>query len=390
MKKRYGWLIAWVILGTIAGIWGVRRWFAPVPVPEIVEEGGALEPGLTLRDVTLEQQDENGRLVWKVYAQEVTYSPDNEYAQLVRPEGELFQDGVIIYRVSAERGTIRQNGEVILLEDNIRAEGLKNQMLLRGKQLEWFPEQSLLVVRNGLTGTHPQIRAQAEEAHVFNREQRMELRGKVVATTVVEDPRVNPWLKFQGSRLQWQWEKGHLISEQPVRVERFQQQKITEVFAGKKGFVELKTKRITLTEAVQAQLLTIPLNMATEQAIWELEKQTITATKPIKVINPQQKVTVTSQQGVLNLAQKDMLFNQNVLVVSQQNGSQLTANRLTWNFGTQSVLAEGAVNYQQQNPQISVSGERAQGNITAQTVVVDNATAPAGAPRQVVTEIVPN
>lgn len=64
---------------------------APLPPPEEAEE--AAEPGLTLRNVTLEQPDENGVLLWRVNGEEVTYSSDRQVALITRPDGELFQDG---------------------------------------------------------------------------------------------------------------------------------------------------------------------------------------------------------------------------------------------------------------------------------------------------------
>ncbi|NJO11897.1 MAG: LPS export ABC transporter periplasmic protein LptC [Leptolyngbyaceae cyanobacterium SL_1_1] len=71
------------------------------------------ESGLTLKDVTLEQPDEDGNLLWRVHADEVTYSPDQKVAVVTNPDGELFQDGEPIYRVKADRGEVRQDGESI-------------------------------------------------------------------------------------------------------------------------------------------------------------------------------------------------------------------------------------------------------------------------------------
>ncbi|MEO1354137.1 MAG: LPS export ABC transporter periplasmic protein LptC, partial [Cyanobacteria bacterium J06635_15] len=56
------------------------------------------------KDVTLEQPGEDGELRWKVHADEVIYSPDQQTAEIVNPDGELFQDGKVIYRVRADRG----------------------------------------------------------------------------------------------------------------------------------------------------------------------------------------------------------------------------------------------------------------------------------------------
>ncbi|MGB3199579.1 MAG: LPS export ABC transporter periplasmic protein LptC, partial [Nodosilinea sp.] len=77
------------------------------------------EPGLTLRDVTLEQPDEQGQMLWRVKGDEVTYSTDQQVAFITRPDGDLFQDGEVIYQVVADTGEVRENGSVILLRGNI-------------------------------------------------------------------------------------------------------------------------------------------------------------------------------------------------------------------------------------------------------------------------------
>lgn len=382
MKKRFWWLISSAILVIIVAV-GIRTCRSPdFSFDEPTEDISESLPGLTLRDVTLEQQDENGRLLWKVDAEEVTYSPDQEVANLVNPEGELYQDGQLLYRVKADKGIIRNNGQTVFLEDNIVATGIQNQMVIKGQNLQWTPASNVLIVRNGLTGTHPQVRAKADEARVYDREQRMELEGDVVATTVVANPQTEPWLKLQGEALEWQWEQRTLDSNRPIRVERFQNGQITEVLTGQNGLVELAENQVTLTDAVKAQLLEIPLVMTTDKAVWAVDEQRIRAEEAVRVVNDQQKITVTARQGEFDLAKQVAYFNQDVLAAGDRKDSRLTANQLTWNLVDQTVLAEGNVNYQQSEPQLNIRGPRARGRIEEQTVVMDGG--------QVVTEIEPN
>lgn len=382
MKRPYWWLLGTVILFIAIAV-GVRACGDPSAVLEddipSTEEN---TPGLTLRDVTLEQQADNGQLLWRVDAAEANYSPDQEVANLVDLEGELYEDGQVLYEVSADRGTIQGNGQTIVLEDNITAVGIQNGMVIQGQSLEWTPEQKTLVVRNGLTGSHPEIRAKANEARIYDSEKRMEFEGDVVATTVVEDPQVEPWLKFQGQTLQWNWEKETLDSQQQLKIERFKAGKVSEVLVGQKGLMELAENRATVTDGVNAQLLETQLTMTGNRAVWEVEKQLIQAEKDIRVVNAKEQVTVTAQKGQFNLAEQIAFFVQDVLLVGKRNSSRLTTERLTWNLRDQTVLAEGAVNYQQANPQVKILGPRARGRIQEQTVLIDGG--------QVVTEIVPN
>jgi lipopolysaccharide export system protein LptC len=304
-------------------------------------------------------------------------------ANLVNPDGELYQDGELLYRVKADRGIIEQNGQIILLEDNIVATGIENGMVINGQNLEWQPQSNLMIITNGLTGRHPQVQTIADEAWIYDAENRMQLIGNVIATTVAENPDVDPWLKLQGETLQWRWDQETLDSDRPVRMERFENQQITQVLTGDRSLVELATEQATIEGSVQAQMLDIPMSLNAEKAIWSVGEQTIQAEQSVRMVNPKQEITVTSQQGTFDLEERIAIFTQDVLGIIARNNGRLVSNRLRWNLADQTMLAEGDVNYQQTDPQLTIRGARARGRIEDQTVLFDGN-------EDVVTEIVPN
>ncbi|MBD2107215.1 LPS export ABC transporter periplasmic protein LptC [Nodosilinea sp. FACHB-13] len=354
--------------------------FGPKPNTEGPAAGDPA-PGLTLRDVTLEQPDEQGQLLWRVKGKEVTYSPDQQVAFITRPDGDLFQDGEVIYQVVADTGEVRENGSVILLRGNIVATGVKNGSVLRGNEMEWRPQNDVLIMRDQITGTHPQLRAVADEARVFNRENRMELAGNVVASTVA-DSKTEPWLKLQAQELAWFWEEERIDSAQPLRVEQFKQNAITDVVVGQRGTVNLATQLVNLRGQVAMQMLDIPLNMASEALDWQVAEEQVTVNQPLTLIHPENKIRVTARQGRMDLAAQQIFLSQDVVAVGEANQARMTSDRLNWNVDTQTLVAEGGVNYRQVNPNVNLNGVRAVGRIDDQTIVVDGG--------RVVTEIVPN
>ncbi len=377
--------IAAVISATAAA--GIYALFgpAPSPRPERTEQSEAIDetqPGLTLEDVTLEQPDDDGKLLWRVRGEEVTYSSNQRVAYVTRPDSELFQDGEIIYVVTADTGEIRDNGNVILLRGNIVARGLKNGAVLRGNELEWRPEDDILIVRDNITGSHPKIRARAREARVYNRQNRMELEGDVVANTVVEDPTTEPWLKLQAEVLNWQWDQELIQSPQPLRVEQFDNESVTDVVVGQTGALDLAEQVVDLKGNVQMELLEMPLQVASETLEWQVNEQVVILNQPVEMVHPEQQFTVNAQRGRLDLNEQVVRLRGEVIGQGQRNQAQMTADQLTWNVEQQTFLAEGAVNYRQVNPTISVSGPRAEGELINQTIVVEGG--------RVTTEIVPN
>ncbi|MBE9076595.1 LPS export ABC transporter periplasmic protein LptC [Romeria aff. gracilis LEGE 07310] len=376
MTKWYRWTAIVAVAVVAAGV-GFQIFQRSQPGPEIesADSAAEVETGLTLTDVTLEQPDENGDLLWRVKAQSVTYSIDKQLAQLNAPEGEFFQNGEVIYRVKADRGEVEQNGETLFLEGNIVANGVKNQLTLRGNELEWRPKEDLLLVRDRISGSHPQLNASANEARVYNQDSRVELEGGVTAKT-----KAAPWVEFKAEAMIWYIDEQRIETDQPLQAEQFQSQEfrtVTERVAGKSGIVRLDEKTVKLAEAVQIDLPQRPLQVNTDSALWNLDQGSVILDQPVQL--QQAQVTVTADAARMDLNQQTVYLTRNVRA-NRQNGSLLTADRLSWQFESQQVEAEGNVRFRQRDPLVDVSGPRAVGNLAQDTVTVSGG---------VVTEFVP-
>ncbi|ASC69125.1 Lipopolysaccharide export system protein LptC [Halomicronema hongdechloris C2206] len=345
-------------------------------------ESEAIDSELFLQDVTLEQSDENGDILWRVKADEVNYGPDRKVAQVTNPDGELFQDGRVVYRVTAERGEIRENGKVIFLQENIVARGIDNKMVLRGQQLEWHPDKDEMILRDGITGDHPQVDATAQEARIYNQAQRIELIGNVVATSVVEDPQTQPWVKLQTEWLEWLWAEERLRTDRPLTVEQFEQEKVRDTVTGQEGEMDLARRIVTLRDDVNLQLLEFPLQARSDVMTWLVSEEEIRINQPLRLYQPEDKITITAQQGVMDLRRTVAVLQQQVEAVGQTRDARLKADRMTWDGTDQTIVATGNVFYQQGDPAVTLRGPRAVGRLDNETIVVNGG--------RVVTEITPN
>jgi LPS export ABC transporter protein LptC len=343
----------------------------------IAEDSTAAEidSNLTFSNITLEQADEQGQLLWKVVAEEATYSSDQKVAQVTNPDGELYQDGKPAFKVKADRGEVRQDGERVFLRGNIEATDIKSGAVLRGEELIWTPANNLLVVRNNLTGTHPQLRASAREARVFNTDRRMELRGNVAATS--RDPN----LRLQAERMVWLMDAQQVSSDRPMQIERLDGNQVTDRASGNQTNVDLEKKTVRLTQNGQIIATDPPVQVNGNLLVWNLETETIIADQPVTIVQRQQQITVTANRGRMDLEQEVAYLSSNVRAVAQRNRSQLQADSLTWRIPTEQVNAEGNVVYQQADPPLTSRGPRAVGRLQNQTIVVSGG--------RVVTEIIP-
>lgn len=364
--------------------------------------GGTIEAELKLQTVTLEQPDENGNLLWRLKAQSVTYSPDNQRAELTGLEGEFFQAGETIYTVTADEGEVLQNGETLFLRGNLVAKSPEDELTLEGEKLKWQPKQDLLVMGNfederlaeeappsssqaldraPVTGFNPQIEAAAQVATVSSKENRVNLTGEVVAKS-----KEAPWMTFASDQLTWLTQQELIKTSEPLKVEQYagkDYKTVTDRLVGNAGEVQLAENIVTVNDGVQLDSLTQPLIVRSEQAIWDLAAQTVALNQPVNLEQPERKITASASRANLDLAKEVVYLIGNVRASGEKNDARLAADRVTWQTTTQAVEAEGNVSYQQAaNPEVTMTGPRAVGNFEEGTLAVTG-----GESGEVVTEI---
>jgi LPS export ABC transporter protein LptC len=136
--------------------------------PPVTEQ---LETRLTFQNVTLEQSDEAGQVIWKIRSNTVTYTQDNQQAELEKVIGNIFQDGKLIFKIQADQGLVEKNGEDIILKKNILVTDQRNGATFQGDEAEWKPKEELLFVRNNLKANHRTLEASAKEGQYNSREE---------------------------------------------------------------------------------------------------------------------------------------------------------------------------------------------------------------------------
>lgn len=324
-----------------------------------------LDSNLVFENLTLEQANEQGQTLWSVQAEKVVYSPDQQSANVTNPDGELYQDGQAIYRIQAQSGEIRRDGDRILLRGNVVATDLKSGAILRGNRLEWRPKNDLLIVRGNVQGTHPRMQFSADEARASNKKRQIEISGQIQAQTL-EDP----FLRLQGEEIVWKVDDEKVLSNRPIQVQRIQGQQVIDQANGNQGDVNLQTRVVVLKDDATLTLTDPPLQITGSVLQWNANEQTLVSDQPLTVVQRQEQIVLTADRGRMEFQPKMAYFTGNVRAVDQTGESQLTADRVTWNVGTQRVEAEGNVVYVQPDPPATLRGPRAVGKLKDQTIVV--------------------
>jgi LPS export ABC transporter protein LptC len=339
-----------------------------------------IDDRFTLSNVTLEQSNDQGQIIWRVEATRAIYSQDQQTAEIENPNGELYQDGEAIYRVSGDSGVVRQDGERILLSGNISATDLRSGAVLQGGELVWVPEEETLTIRKGLTGTHPDITIEARQAQVFSQDQRIELRGNVVAE--VRDPRV----RLSGDRLNWLTEEQRITSNRRVNVERLRGQgdetQVTDQLAGDQTNYRLDTQTLTMRNNVEMAVRNPVMDLVTDTLIWNLSDQLLTINSPLQANLRNGQVNLVGDRGEMDLETEIINLRGNVQATTRRNQSELRGDRLIWDNTTQEVEVIGNVFYRQTDPAMTTTAPRLTGTLNNQVFVMSGG--------RVVTEFIPS
>ncbi|MBE9041351.1 LPS export ABC transporter periplasmic protein LptC [Oscillatoriales cyanobacterium LEGE 11467] len=360
------------------GACGNRR-SVPEKAVEDSKPDREVENRLTFNDITLEQVDGEGNLMWVVNGKQATYSGDRKLAAVESPKAELYQNGELVFQIEALEGEVHQNGEKIVLKEEVVAVDTQDGAVMTGDELEWLPQDDTLIVRGNLTGTHERADVTAEEVQLFSQQRRLEAFGEVVMRIKESS------LQLSTERIVWEMEPEQVFIEQKVQVDRFEgegeEEKITDRAVAQLAQIDLATQVSTLQDNAQLSLVEPPLQIASNELVWDLPSQVATSNLPVRVLHEQEQVTMTGNQGWIDLTEKMFYLTDGIEALGKDNLAQLIADRLTWNIPAQEFVADGNVTYRQVDPPFNLTGPRAEGKLESQTFVISGG--------RVVTEIIP-
>ena len=337
---------------------------------------------LTLKNATLEQTNAQGQLLWKIQVQDAKYTPDRKNARLAQIRGDLYQEGKIVLKVKAERGEIQDNGQKIILTQNIVALDPRNQAVLYSQEVTWEPQSGLLIAQKNFRGEHPELVVRARQGRYQTQQQHLQLRGQIEA--IADQKKV----KINTEELIWEIPSHILRGERPLQLVRYADGEITAQVDSPQAQLNLKSKQVFLPQPNQFKSLQPPLQINAKNLTWFYgeEARRVETPQPLKIFDYQEKITVLGNQGKVNFKEKRAWLQGGTQALSERNQAQLFADEMVWNIQERTLAALGNIVYQQQQGvKFNLTGDRALGSLTDNTVVVTSQKN-----ERVVTEIYPS
>jgi LPS export ABC transporter protein LptC len=317
-------------------------------VPESREDASL---PFVFRSLNLRQQDRKGQPGWELSSPEARYDLRRRVAQARSPRGVIYKDGKPLYRLEATSGTVLNDGEVILLEGNIRVEQLGGQpVLIKASRVRWMPGQQRMEIDRHPEAFDQHSRLFSQTARfLFDRNQ-LELRGQPQLQRwskqfdpFKELPRGAPEVVVKVSRADWEPGTGRLEAKGPVLATRRP--------PGSAAGASPQTLTATALEGNtirQEYRLTEPVRFLDPAEQGSLDARNVS------IEARQQRIRTDSpfrgQRGSLHASGLSLLLEgarDTVMIPGgcslNRPGESLRAQRCSWNWKTQEVEAEGAL-----------------------------------------------
>lgn len=353
----------------------------PSPTSETVKQ--KVEGGSELARVTLKQTNEQGQLLWKLQAAKVAYGEDLSIARVQSLDGQLYEEGQPVFKVTADRGEVKQSGQTVSLQGKIVATDLQSNLVFKGPRLEWQADLGLLQATSGWRVTHPQLQLWAQWLQASSRNKRVRARGKVIAETRPAK------FRLKTDQLMWQVDQQFLqagAGKANSTTPRVEIEQLRGVGKGGKALagsarMNLKRQIVTLQNPAQIKLATPAVELTSRQVVWDLRRQLISSEQLLEVHHRQQGVKVIANRGQFDQQHQMIQFNGQVEATGLESQSRLRTEQLVWQLLNQKISAQGNVRYTQSSPALILQGPKAVGKIREKMIQVSGG--------DVVTEIIP-
>ena len=348
-----------IVLLTVAGCQSSN------PDPVKTADVDRLDTQLVLNNAVLEQSNKRSRTVWKIKADNIAYSDDQKTATLTNVVGNLLKEGSIIFKISAEGGEIRDNGNTIMLNGSVVASDPRNQSTIDSEAVEWRPQNNLLSIPQRLKITNPNLQVVAESGKYFTDIEKFEIQDNVVATSK------QPALRLKSDRLEWNIPQAQVISPGAVELVHYnERQTITDRLTSDRAQLNLDLNRATLNKNIELISSDPPLQVATDFLTWDYQARLGKSDRPIQILDRDRQISLTGNKGEINFPQQLAILQDGVKAINQLKASELYARQLTWKMNTEEIEAIGNIVYEQMNPKASLTGEKAIGTLGNNNIVV--------------------
>lgn len=292
-------------------------------------------PPFVFRSLELRQKDAEGQPSWEITSPEARYDLGRKLAQARELRGLIYANGKPLYRVSATRGVVLNDGEVVQLEGPTRVERLgEDPLVISALRVRWYPQQGRMLLDRQPYASQKGLTLTARRAVFDFNADRLELSGE---PELIDRGPAQTRLSLK--RVQWWAASGNLQGEGPVRGTRTEQKLGQQTLSSPSLSGNTIRQEVLLAAPVEVVVPDEQASLQAQTTRIDLQRQTISSELPFK---GQRGTMQVSGQSFRLQGQTTTLTIPAGCVLSQP-GDRLTADACSWNWRTNQMQARGGV-----------------------------------------------
>lgn len=319
-------------------------------------------PPFVFRQLQLRQRDPQGRLAWELSSPEARYDLSRKLARTRHLQGLIYAKGQRVYRLSASRGVVLNDGDVVLLEGPLRLERLgKDPLVVSALRLRWYPRRGWMELDRQLVASQKQLRFTAQRARFDVRRDRLDLEGQPRLVDQGQ-PRVEITLKH----VRWWAKSGELQGDGPVRGWRV---------SSDGGRQELFSPSLGGNSERQELVLHAPVRLLDAGQKAQVRAGLTKILVAQRIVSSDQPFQGSRGPARVSGGAFQLLSSSTTVVLPRgcdlrQAGDQLTADRCSWNWTTEAIQATGRVILRRPSQGLITRAQQLDGRVGADGMVV--------------------
>ncbi len=320
-------------------------------------------PPQQLESIHLQHRDENGQLSWSLRSPKAHHDWARKASVVMAPEGLVYQDGLPIYRFSAQRALLLGNSRLVQLDGLVQLEHLqKPATVITGERLRWHTHEGHLTMPTNPVLTYQEMRITAGWAELDFASNHLSLHDQVVAMD--QSPQAGD-LHLEATALRWNMAMGDFTAPGLVKGQQNAPDGQLQSVEGYDLTGNSQEGWLQLQAPVQLQTKAAGQWQARGPVLWWPDRQQLDSAGPLN--GQVGALRVFGDSAALDLNKGWLTIANNCHL--HQPGETLKAQQCRWNLHQGAVVAQGDVQLKREQYQQFTRADQLEGQLGESNVL---------------------
>ena len=295
------------------------------------------------RSLDLAQKHKNGERNWDLKSPLASYNLSRRLIRARQPSGLLYRSDKPSFAISASHATVINDGELLLLEGDVKLQQLTGQkVLITGNRLHWNPKLSLMVIDEKPQAFDTTSRLQSHRVEFDQKNREISFTGPTQLDRWSDQRNMEKAAStiIHAGNGHWNIDDGDLEAQGPILAEyRAKANETGQHLSAKKLNGNLIEGYIDLLKPVRVEIQDQQGELQASTTRWFFNTERLKSKDPF--VGTMKTSSLRGDGFEVNLAETTVVIPRDCSF--KQPGESLVARRCFWNWSSNEIEANGDV-----------------------------------------------